>query len=111
MSPGEDREHSAPEGGAFRPGGGTYPVRAAASAQQQPPPAAPARAPTPRVRPARPPRRGSPGGAIALVLGALALLTLVLLVVSLGGYLPQAPEDAEPAAAEPADGGAAAPSP
>ena len=102
MSPSQDREHPAPDGGALRPGGGTYPVRAAVSPRQPQPPPAPPR--EPRARVARPSRRGSPGALVALLLGIFALVTFGLLVVSLVGYLPNAPDEA-PAAAAPADGG------
>ncbi|HET9070219.1 MAG TPA: hypothetical protein VFN28_16395 [Amaricoccus sp.] len=106
MSPSQDREHPAPDGDALRPGGGTYPVRAAVSPRQPQPPPAPPREPPrePRARPARPSRRGSPGALVALLLGIFALLSFGLLVVALVSYLPNAPDEA-PATVAPAGGG------
>ena len=106
MSPaGEEEPRRDPphlRAGPARPGGGTYPVRAAVSAPHE--------APAAGERPPRQARyaptyasRASPRTLIAMILLPLAVLTLVLLLLSLRGYLPGAdatgPEAAEPVAA------------
>jgi hypothetical protein len=110
MSAAHDREHPAADGGPLRPGGGTYPVRAAVTARHPPPPL-PKQAPAPRPVLAHPPRRGSPRVLVTVILLALALFTFVLLALSLSGYIPDADAPPAPAADAPADPGATAPDP
>ena len=101
MSPAHERDHPTSNDAAPRPGGGTYPVRAAVTAQHpEPPPPKPA--PVARMPVAQVRRTGSPRAFLTLILLVFGLLTLVLLAVSLRGYLPRSgQEDAPPANSAP----------
>ena len=102
MSPAHERDHPTSNDAPPRPGGGTYPVRAAVTAPHpEPPPQKPAPAARMPVSQVRSP--GSPRAFLTLILLAFGLLTLVLLAVSLRGYLPRSnQDDAPPTESEPA---------
>lgn len=71
-----------------RPGGGTYPVRAAATTPP-PPPAAPVTERPPRQQRYAPgyARHGSGHALAAIILVPLVLVTFVLLILALRGYV------------------------
>jgi len=90
-------------GGPPRPGGGTYPVRAAASAAHRAAGAAPE---PPARKPPRPfvpyARDSAPRVVTGMILVDLWLLTFVLVLLSVRSYLPEVDWTSEPVS-EPAD--------
>ena len=102
MSPAHERDHPTSHDASPRPGGGTYPVRPAVTAQHPEPPAPPKPGPVARMPVDQVRHTGSPRAFLTLTLLAFGLLTLVLLAVSLRGYLPRSgQEDAPPADSAP----------
>ncbi len=96
MCPSHDGDSSDASGRSLRPGGGTYPVRPAATAHHPADPPAP-----PPARPQRPlaPRtHTSPRGIVSVVLIGIGLATVALLGLAVSGYLPNSGSSIEPQA-------------
>jgi hypothetical protein len=104
----DERNHTTSADASPRPGGGTYPVRAAVSARH-PEPAPAKRAPATRPLVPHAPGRGSPRTLLTLILLGFALVTLLLLIFSVSGYLPDSNQGTEPEPAEAPAAGAAGP--